>query len=129
VYENYCFILFSNLTQFLYRVQNDIMWFAIILFAIISFSREFLIHSVCLQKSSSSNCRVGVINNPIGKPTEDNSGLYRALWASLLTQSNKNTLDFTLKLLKEENVELFKQGTKIKHLLNQVSGVWNTVSG
>uniref|UniRef100_A0A671PJF0 UDP-glucose:glycoprotein glucosyltransferase 2-like n=1 Tax=Sinocyclocheilus anshuiensis TaxID=1608454 RepID=A0A671PJF0_9TELE len=39
------------------------------------------------------------------------------VWASLLTQSSKNTLDFTLKLLKEENVELLKQGTKIKHLL------------
>ncbi len=89
----------------------------------VSFLRESLIHSVCLQKSSSSNCRVGVINNPSGKPTEDNSGLYRAVWASLLTQSSKNTLDFTLKLLKEENVELLKQGTKIKHLLKQVSGV------
>uniref|UniRef100_A0A671SUR7 UDP-glucose:glycoprotein glucosyltransferase 2-like n=1 Tax=Sinocyclocheilus anshuiensis TaxID=1608454 RepID=A0A671SUR7_9TELE len=69
-----------------------------------------------------SNCRVGVINNPSGKPTEDNSALYRAVWASLLTQSSKNMLDFTLKLLKEENVELLKQGTKIKHLLKQVSG-------
>uniref|UniRef100_A0A671PG61 UDP-glucose:glycoprotein glucosyltransferase 2-like n=1 Tax=Sinocyclocheilus anshuiensis TaxID=1608454 RepID=A0A671PG61_9TELE len=76
-----------------------------------------LIHSVCLQKSSRSSCRVGTISNPSGKPTEDNSGLYRAVWASLLTQSSKNTLDFTLKLLKEENVELLKQGTKIKHLL------------
>uniref|UniRef100_A0A8C1QQR7 UDP-glucose ceramide glucosyltransferase-like 1 n=1 Tax=Cyprinus carpio TaxID=7962 RepID=A0A8C1QQR7_CYPCA len=84
--------------------------------------KESLIHGVCLQKSSSSNCRVGVINNPSGKPTEDNSALYRAVWASLLTQSSKNMLDFSLKLLKEENVELLKQGTKIKHLLKQVSG-------
>uniref|UniRef100_A0A671PG01 UDP-glucose:glycoprotein glucosyltransferase 2-like n=1 Tax=Sinocyclocheilus anshuiensis TaxID=1608454 RepID=A0A671PG01_9TELE len=57
------------------------------------------------NKSSRSSCRVGTISNPSGKPTEDNSGLYRAVWASLLTQSSKNTLDFTLKLLKEENVE------------------------
>uniref|UniRef100_A0A671PFV7 UDP-glucose:glycoprotein glucosyltransferase 2-like n=1 Tax=Sinocyclocheilus anshuiensis TaxID=1608454 RepID=A0A671PFV7_9TELE len=83
--------------------------------------KESLIHSVCLQKSSRSSCRVGTISNPSGKPTEDNSGLYRAVWASLLTQSSKNTLDFTLKLLKEENVELLKQGTKIKHLLQLVS--------
>ncbi|XDV30422.1 hypothetical protein PO909_033347 [Leuciscus waleckii] len=81
--------------------------------------RQLLRNALKHMKSSSSSCRVGVINNPIGKPTEDNSGLYRAFWASLLTQSNKNTLDFTLKLLKEENVELFKQGTKIKHLLKQ----------
>ncbi|KAK2904985.1 hypothetical protein Q8A67_006784 [Cirrhinus molitorella] len=81
--------------------------------------RQLLRNALKHMKSSSSSCRVGVINNPSGKPTEDNSGLYRAIWASLLTQSSKNTLDFTLKLLKEENVELLKQGTKIKHLLKQ----------
>uniref|UniRef100_A0A672RF37 UDP-glucose glycoprotein glucosyltransferase 2 n=1 Tax=Sinocyclocheilus grahami TaxID=75366 RepID=A0A672RF37_SINGR len=84
--------------------------------------RQLLRNALKHMKSSSSNCRVGVINNPSGKPTEDNSALYRAVWASLLTQSSKNMLDFTLKLLKEENVELLKQGTKIKHLLKQVSG-------
>uniref|UniRef100_A0A8C1ZIY8 UDP-glucose ceramide glucosyltransferase-like 1 n=1 Tax=Cyprinus carpio TaxID=7962 RepID=A0A8C1ZIY8_CYPCA len=84
--------------------------------------RQLLQNALKHMKSSSSSCRVGVINNPSGKPTEDNSSLYRAIWASLLTQSSKNTLDFTLKLLKEENVELLKQGTKIKHLLKQVSG-------
>uniref|UniRef100_A0A671STL3 UDP-glucose:glycoprotein glucosyltransferase 2-like n=1 Tax=Sinocyclocheilus anshuiensis TaxID=1608454 RepID=A0A671STL3_9TELE len=81
--------------------------------------RQLLRNALKHMKSSSSNCRVGVINNPSGKPTEDNSALYRAVWASLLTQSSKNMLDFTLKLLKEENVELLKQGTKIKHLLKQ----------
>ncbi|KTF77576.1 hypothetical protein cypCar_00027878 [Cyprinus carpio] len=82
--------------------------------------RQLLRNALKHMKSSSSSCRVGVINNPSGKPTEDNSSLYRAIWASLLTQSSKNTLDFTLKLLKEENVELLKQGTKIKHLLKQI---------
>uniref|UniRef100_A0A8C1XIF9 UDP-glucose ceramide glucosyltransferase-like 1 n=1 Tax=Cyprinus carpio TaxID=7962 RepID=A0A8C1XIF9_CYPCA len=65
--------------------------------------RQLLQNALKHMKSSSSSCRVGVINNPSGKPTEDNSSLYRAIWASLLTQSSKNTLDFTLKLLKEEN--------------------------
>ncbi|XP_068079738.1 UDP-glucose:glycoprotein glucosyltransferase 2 isoform X2 [Danio rerio] len=81
--------------------------------------RQLLRNALKHMKSSSSSCRVGVINNPNRKPTEENSALYRAVWASLLTQSSKNTLDFTLKLLKEENVELLKQGTKIKHLLKQ----------
>ncbi|TRY97086.1 hypothetical protein DNTS_027277 [Danionella cerebrum] len=81
--------------------------------------RRLLQNALKHMKSSGSNCRVGVINNPSGKPTGDNSALYRAVWASLLTQSSKNTLDFTLKLLKEENVELLQQGTKIKHLLKQ----------
>lgn len=81
--------------------------------------RQLLRNALKHMKSSSSSCRVGVINNPNRKPTEENSALYRAVWASLFTQSSKNTLDFTLKLLKEENVELLKQGTKIKHLLKQ----------
>uniref|UniRef100_A0A671PJD6 UDP-glucose:glycoprotein glucosyltransferase 2-like n=1 Tax=Sinocyclocheilus anshuiensis TaxID=1608454 RepID=A0A671PJD6_9TELE len=67
--------------------------------------RQLLRNALKHMKSSRSSCRVGTISNPSGKPTEDNSGLYRAVWASLLTQSSKNTLDFTLKLLKEENVE------------------------
>uniref|UniRef100_A0AAY5ED61 UDP-glucose ceramide glucosyltransferase-like 1 n=1 Tax=Electrophorus electricus TaxID=8005 RepID=A0AAY5ED61_ELEEL len=72
-----------------------------------------------IHKSSSSSSRVAVISNPGAKPTEDNSKFYRAIWASLLTQSSKNTLDFTLKLLKEETVQLLTQGTKIKDLLLQ----------
>uniref|UniRef100_A0A673GI23 UDP-glucose ceramide glucosyltransferase-like 1 n=1 Tax=Sinocyclocheilus rhinocerous TaxID=307959 RepID=A0A673GI23_9TELE len=93
--------------------------------AVVSKKMKYFIRDVCYWFAlvsfwrDSSNCRVGVINNPSGKPTEDNSALYRAVWASLLTQSSKNMLDFTLKLLKEENVELLKQGTKIKHLLKQ----------
>ncbi|KAK3569395.1 hypothetical protein QTP86_027811 [Hemibagrus guttatus] len=79
--------------------------------------RQILLNALKHMKSSSSSSRVGVINNPSDQPTEDNSGLYRAIWASFLTQSAKSTLDFTLKLLKEETVQLLTQGTKIKDLL------------
>ncbi|XP_060731662.1 UDP-glucose:glycoprotein glucosyltransferase 2 isoform X3 [Tachysurus vachellii] len=79
--------------------------------------RQILLNALKHTKSSSSSSRVGVINNPSVRPTEDNSGLYRAIWASFVTQSTKNTLQFTLKLLKEETVQLLTQGTKIKDLL------------
>ncbi|KAM9486664.1 UDP-glucose:glycoprotein glucosyltransferase 2 isoform 2-T2 [Clarias gariepinus] len=79
--------------------------------------RQFLLNAVQHLKYSSSISRVGVINNPSDRPTEDNSSLYRAIWASFLTQSNKHSLDFTLKLLKDETVQLIRQGTKIKDLL------------
>ncbi|XP_026784150.3 UDP-glucose:glycoprotein glucosyltransferase 2 isoform X1 [Pangasianodon hypophthalmus] len=79
--------------------------------------RQILLNALKHMKSSSSSSRVGVINNPSDQPTEDNSSLYRAIWASFLTQSTKNTLEFTLKLLKEESVQLLTQGTKIKELL------------
>lgn len=64
--------------------------------------------------------RVGVINNPSGKPTEDNTLLYRAIWAALLTQKNKAAAEFVQKLLKEESSQMLQQGTKIKELLIQV---------
>lgn len=64
--------------------------------------------------------RVGVINNPSGKPNEDNTVVYRAVWASLLTQKNKAAAEFVQKLLKEESSQLLQQGTKMKDLLMQV---------
>lgn len=64
--------------------------------------------------------RLGVIDNPAGKPSTDNTVLYRAIWASLLTQKNKVAAEFVRKLLKEESSQLLQQGTKMKDLLIQV---------
>lgn len=74
---------------------------------------------VCKQKAS-PGVRVGVIDNPSEKPSEDNTVLYRAIWASLLTQKNKAAAEFVHKLLKEESSQLLQQGTKMKDLLMQV---------
>lgn len=71
---------------------------------------------------------MGVIDNPSGKPSEDNTVLYRAIWASLLTQKNKAAAEFVQKLLKEESSQLLQKGTKMKDLLMQVKeGFSNTV--
>lgn len=76
---------------------------------------------VCVYKQKASpGVRVGVIDNPSGKPSEDNTVLYRAIWASLLTQKNKASAEFVQKLLKEESRQLLQQGTKMKDLLMQV---------
>lgn len=64
----------------------------------------------------SPGLRVGVIDNPTGKPSEDNTVLYRAVWASLLTQKNKAAAEFAQKLLKEESTQLLQQGTKMRDL-------------
>uniref|UniRef100_A0A671VYJ5 UDP-glucose glycoprotein glucosyltransferase 2 n=1 Tax=Sparus aurata TaxID=8175 RepID=A0A671VYJ5_SPAAU len=64
--------------------------------------------------------RVGVIDNPTGKPSEDNTVLYRAIWASLLTQKNKAAAEFVQKLLIDESSQLLQQGrTKMKDFLIQ----------
>uniref|UniRef100_A0A668ADA9 UDP-glucose ceramide glucosyltransferase-like 1 n=1 Tax=Myripristis murdjan TaxID=586833 RepID=A0A668ADA9_9TELE len=78
-----------------------------------------LLLSALKHWKASPGVRVGVIANPTGKPSEDNTVLYRAIWASLLTQKNKAAADFLQKLLKEESVQLLKQGTKMKDLLLQ----------
>uniref|UniRef100_A0A3B4TAR0 UDP-glucose ceramide glucosyltransferase-like 1 n=1 Tax=Seriola dumerili TaxID=41447 RepID=A0A3B4TAR0_SERDU len=80
--------------------------------------RKLLLNALKHVKAS-PGVRVGVINNPSGKPSEDNTVLYRAIWASFLTQKNKATAEFVQKLLKEESSQLLQQGTKIKDLLMQ----------
>uniref|UniRef100_A0A8C5IA70 UDP-glucose ceramide glucosyltransferase-like 1 n=1 Tax=Gouania willdenowi TaxID=441366 RepID=A0A8C5IA70_GOUWI len=71
---------------------------------------------LCTQRAS-PGVRVGVIDNPNEKAWEDNTVLYRAIWASLLTQKNKAAAEFVQKLLKEESSRLLQQGTKMKDLL------------
>lgn len=89
------------------------------------------ITGVCMcayKQKASPGVRVGVIDNPSGKPSEDNTALYRAVWASLVTQKNKAAAEFVQKLLKEESTQLLQQGTKIKDLLLQVNGGLRNVS-
>ncbi|XP_039673480.1 UDP-glucose:glycoprotein glucosyltransferase 2 [Perca fluviatilis] len=80
--------------------------------------RKLLFNALKHMKAS-PGVRVGVIDNPSGKPSEDNTVMYRAIWASLLTQKNKAAAEFVQKLLKEESSQLLQQGTKMKDLLIQ----------
>uniref|UniRef100_A0A665TBG3 UDP-glucose ceramide glucosyltransferase-like 1 n=1 Tax=Echeneis naucrates TaxID=173247 RepID=A0A665TBG3_ECHNA len=73
--------------------------------------RKLLLNALKHLKAS-PGVRVGVINNPSGKPSEDNTVLYRAIWASFLTQKNKATADFVQKLLKEESSHQYVQHHK-----------------
>ncbi|XP_019129729.2 UDP-glucose:glycoprotein glucosyltransferase 2 isoform X2 [Larimichthys crocea] len=80
--------------------------------------RKLLLNALKHEKAN-PGVRVGVIDNPSGKPSEDNTVLYRAIWASLLTQKNKVSVEFVQKLLKEESSQLLQQGAKMKDLLIQ----------
>ncbi|KAK9537662.1 hypothetical protein VZT92_005260 [Zoarces viviparus] len=80
--------------------------------------RKLLLGALKRVKAS-PGVRVGVIDNPSGKPSEDNTVLYRAIWASLLTQKNKAAAEFVQKLLREESIQLLQKGTKMKDLLMQ----------
>uniref|UniRef100_A0A671VVQ0 UDP-glucose ceramide glucosyltransferase-like 1 n=1 Tax=Sparus aurata TaxID=8175 RepID=A0A671VVQ0_SPAAU len=81
--------------------------------------RKLLLNALKHLKAS-PGVRVGVIDNPTGKPSEDNTVLYRAIWASLLTQKNKAAAEFVQKLLIDESSQLLQQGrTKMKDFLIQ----------
>uniref|UniRef100_A0AAQ5YWJ2 UDP-glucose ceramide glucosyltransferase-like 1 n=1 Tax=Amphiprion ocellaris TaxID=80972 RepID=A0AAQ5YWJ2_AMPOC len=77
--------------------------------------RKLLLNALKHQKAS-SGVRVGVIDNPSEKPSEDNTILYRAIWASLLTQKNKAAAEFVHKLLKEET----KNEINLSNILNKL---------
>ncbi|KAG7503243.1 hypothetical protein JOB18_034256 [Solea senegalensis] len=83
-----------------------------------SSGRKLLLNALKHMKAS-RGVRVGVIDNPSGKPSKDNTVLYRAIWASFVTQKTKATLEFVQKLLKEESSQLLQKGTKMKELLMQ----------
>uniref|UniRef100_A0A672JTW5 UDP-glucose ceramide glucosyltransferase-like 1 n=1 Tax=Salarias fasciatus TaxID=181472 RepID=A0A672JTW5_SALFA len=81
--------------------------------------RKLLLNALKHVQKASPGVRVGVIDNPSEKPWEDKTVLYRAIWASLITQKNKAAAEFVLKLMKEESSQLLQQGTKMKDLLMQ----------
>lgn len=64
-----------------------------------------------------------MIDNPSGKPSDDNTVVFRAIWASLLTQKNKVAAEFVQKLLKEETIMLLHKKTKMKDILIQVKKI------
>ncbi|XP_077436156.1 UDP-glucose:glycoprotein glucosyltransferase 2 isoform X1 [Vanacampus margaritifer] len=68
---------------------------------------------------ASPGVRVGMMANPGGRPSEDNTAVYRAIWASLLTQKNKAAAEFVQKLAREQSHQLLQQGSKMKDLLLQ----------
>ncbi|CAG05920.1 unnamed protein product, partial [Tetraodon nigroviridis] len=78
-----------------------------------------LLLSALRHMKTDRGVRVGVIDNPSAKASEDNTLLYRAIWATLLTQKKKAAAEFVQKLLKEESSQLLQQGTKVKDLLIQ----------
>lgn len=78
--------------------------------------RKLLINALKHVKAS-PGVRVGVIDNPKEKPAEDNTVLYRAIWAALLSQKKKTAVEFVLKLLKEESNQLLQKGSRMKELL------------
>ncbi|XP_077339156.1 UDP-glucose:glycoprotein glucosyltransferase 2 isoform X3 [Lithobates pipiens] len=78
--------------------------------------RQLLAKAVKHMKKSSI-ARLGILNNPTSKMTEDNTLISRAIWAALLTQKSQNMLTFFAKLSNEKTVDALTKGHKIKEFL------------
>ncbi|XP_072330785.1 UDP-glucose:glycoprotein glucosyltransferase 1 isoform X2 [Scyliorhinus torazame] len=74
--------------------------------------RQLLYESLKHLKSS-SNLRIGLINNPSREPTQKNTVVARAIWAALNTQSVNNAKNFITKLAKEETAKALAEGADI----------------
>ncbi|XP_056411572.1 UDP-glucose:glycoprotein glucosyltransferase 2 isoform X1 [Hyla sarda] len=78
--------------------------------------RQLLAKAVKHMKKSSI-ARLGIINNPTSKITEENTLISRAIWAAFLTQKSHNMLTFFSKLSKEETTDALVKGQKIREFL------------
>ncbi|KAM9319983.1 UDP-glucose:glycoprotein glucosyltransferase 2 [Gastrophryne carolinensis] len=78
--------------------------------------RQLLAKAVKHMKKS-SGARIGILNNPSSKITEDNTLISRAIWAALLTQKSQNLLSFFTNLARKDTADALTKGRKIKEFV------------
>ncbi|ETE70311.1 UDP-glucose:glycoprotein glucosyltransferase 1, partial [Ophiophagus hannah] len=73
-----------------------------------------LLSTALKHVKSSSHIRLGIVNNPTSKVTEDSTIIARAIMAAFVTQKNFHLKNFLGRILKEETAMALSAGTKIK---------------
>ncbi|KAG8137606.1 hypothetical protein E2320_004831 [Naja naja] len=73
-----------------------------------------LLSTALKHVKSSSHIRLGIVNNPTSKVTEDSTIIARAIMAAFVTQKNFHLKNFLGRILKEETAMALAAGTKIK---------------
>ncbi|MEE6470877.1 hypothetical protein FKM82_009097 [Ascaphus truei] len=113
----------SENMKYLTKEDEDVIY-AVTIWIIADFDkpagRQLLAKAVKHMKKSSIS-RLGIVNNPTSKITEDNTLISRGIWAALVTQQSHNLLKFFTKLAKEETAEALSKGVKMKTFLVSVS--------
>uniref|UniRef100_A0A8C8SPY0 UDP-glucose ceramide glucosyltransferase-like 1 n=1 Tax=Pelusios castaneus TaxID=367368 RepID=A0A8C8SPY0_9SAUR len=66
---------------------------------------------------TSRHTRLGIVNNPVSKITDDNTAIARAIMTAFLTEKNSSLKSFLHKIAKEETAKALAAGTKITKLL------------
>ncbi|XP_077153267.1 UDP-glucose:glycoprotein glucosyltransferase 2 [Ranitomeya variabilis] len=111
--------VFAENMKYATKADEDVIY-AVTIWIIADFDkpagRQLLAKAVKHMKKSNI-ARLGIINNPTSKITEENTLISRAIWAALLTQKSHNMLTFFTKLSKEEIKDALTKGQKIKDFL------------
>uniref|UniRef100_A0A8C8GDG2 UDP-glucose ceramide glucosyltransferase-like 1 n=1 Tax=Oncorhynchus tshawytscha TaxID=74940 RepID=A0A8C8GDG2_ONCTS len=72
-----------------------------------------LLYDAIRHMKTSNNVRLGLINNPSDSPSEENSHVARAIWASMQTQTANNAKNYITKLAKEETAKALETGADV----------------
>ncbi|XP_069614135.1 UDP-glucose:glycoprotein glucosyltransferase 2 [Ranitomeya imitator] len=111
--------VFAENMKYATKADEDVIY-AVTIWIIADFDkpagRQLLAKAVKHMKQSTI-ARLGIINNPTSKITEENTLISRAIWAALLTQKSHNMLTFFTKLSKEETKDALTKRQKIKDFL------------
>ncbi|EMP29740.1 UDP-glucose:glycoprotein glucosyltransferase 2 [Chelonia mydas] len=109
----------SENMKYLTKKDEDVIY-AVTIWIIADFDKpsgRHLLSKALKHLKTSSHTRLGIVNNPISKITEDNTAIARAILTAFLTQKNSSLKSFLSKIAKEETAKALARGTKIKKLL------------
>uniref|UniRef100_A0A8C3TEF1 UDP-glucose ceramide glucosyltransferase-like 1 n=1 Tax=Chelydra serpentina TaxID=8475 RepID=A0A8C3TEF1_CHESE len=109
----------SQNMKYLTKKDEDVIY-AVTIWIIADFDKpagRHLLSKALKHLKTSSHTRLGIVNNPISKITEDNTAVARAILTAFLTQKNSSLKSFLSKIAKEETAKALATGTKIKKLL------------
>uniref|UniRef100_A0A674KBQ2 UDP-glucose glycoprotein glucosyltransferase 2 n=1 Tax=Terrapene triunguis TaxID=2587831 RepID=A0A674KBQ2_9SAUR len=109
----------SQNMKYLTKKDEDVIY-AVTVWIIADFDKpagRHLLSKALKHLKTSSHTRLGIVNNPMSKITEDNTAVARAILTAFLTQKNSSLKSFLSKIAKEETAKALATGTTIKKLL------------
>uniref|UniRef100_A0A8C4VRH5 UDP-glucose ceramide glucosyltransferase-like 1 n=1 Tax=Gopherus evgoodei TaxID=1825980 RepID=A0A8C4VRH5_9SAUR len=109
----------SQNMKYLTKKDEDVIY-AVTIWIIADFDKpagRYLLSKALKHLKTSSHMRLGIVNNPMSKITEDNTAVARAILTAFLTQKNSSLKSFLSKIAKEETAKALATGTKINKLL------------
>ncbi|XP_032082255.1 UDP-glucose:glycoprotein glucosyltransferase 2 isoform X2 [Thamnophis elegans] len=97
--------------------QDDALVYPVTMWIVADYDKSDgrqLLSTALKHVKSSSHIRLGIVNNPSSKITEDGTVMARAIMAAFLTQKNIHLKNFLGRILKEEAAMALAAGIKIK---------------